>query len=102
MIIEITSEEQFKDLVGSGKVLLEFYSKTCGPCKMLSFVLKDVDKTVEDCNILTIDFDEFEDLKQAYNVAGFPTMIMLNDGKETDRLQGLKQKRAIIETIQAA
>ena len=29
----------------SGVMLVEFYSKTCGPCKMLSFVLKTSTRT---------------------------------------------------------
>ena len=41
----------------SGVMLVEFYSKTCGPCKMLSFVLKDIDKNDPDFRIFTVDFD---------------------------------------------
>lgn len=102
MITEITSREQFEAEVKEGKVLVKFYSKTCGPCKMLAFVLKDVDKIVEDSRILSVDFDQFTDLKEELNVAGFPTMIMFKDGEEKARLEGLKQKPVIIETMQAA
>jgi len=102
MIKEIQSREEFATLTESGKVLVEFYSKTCGPCKMLAFVLKDVDKALDNPTIVIVDFDEYTDLKEQYDVKGFPTMLMLNEGKEVQRLQGLKQKRAIIEMIENA
>jgi thioredoxin 1 len=102
MITEIQSREEFKTLTESGKALVEFYSKTCGPCKMLSFVLKDVDKTLDNPTIVVVDFDEYTDLKESYDVKGFPTMLMLKDGQEIQRMQGLKQKRAIIEMIENA
>lgn len=44
MLREVT-EEEFRQSVNQGLVLADFFSSTCGPCKMLSFVLADVDKT---------------------------------------------------------
>ena len=37
-------EEEFRQSSKEGLVLADFYSTTCGPCKMLAFVLADVDK----------------------------------------------------------
>ena len=45
MIKELVKEEFTADL-SQGSVLVDFYSKTCGPCKMLSFILKDIDKKI--------------------------------------------------------
>ena len=41
MAVEIkeVSESELPELTTRGKVLVDFYSKTCGPCKMLAFVL---------------------------------------------------------------
>ena len=47
MLKEVT-EKEFRELVNQGLVLADFFSSTCGPCKMLSFVLADVDKTCGD------------------------------------------------------
>ena len=47
MIKELVKEEFTADL-SEGSVLVDFYSKTCGPCKMLSFILKDIDKKIGD------------------------------------------------------
>ncbi|MEG6616724.1 thioredoxin domain-containing protein [Peptococcaceae bacterium 1198_IL3148] len=97
-IREITSAE-LDDVIKEGKVLVEFYSKTCGPCKMLSFVLKDVAKTVDGVEIVTLDFDVNKDAVEKYNVAGYPTMIVFNNGQEVTRTKGLQQKPKIIEML---
>jgi thioredoxin 1 len=81
-------------------MLVEFYSKNCGPCKMLSFVLRDIDKLYPDFRIITIDFDENQELKERMSVTGFPTMLFMREGEEINRLKGLQQKPAIIKAIE--
>lgn len=99
MIKELTTE-QYDAMDKSVPMLVEFYSKTCGPCKMLSFVLKDIDKMMPDFKIFTIDFDENKELKERLGVKGFPTMLFMKEGSEVNRLAGLKQKPAIIKEIE--
>lgn len=98
MIKEVNTNE-FDALDKTGAMLVEFYSKTCGPCKMLSFVLKDIVKNDPELNIYTIDFNENEELKNRCGVKGFPTILFMKDGKEASRLEGLKQKPVIIAEI---
>ncbi|MDO5538202.1 MAG: thioredoxin family protein [Desulfovibrionaceae bacterium] len=84
-----------------GVMALEFYSKTCGPCKMLAFVLKDVAKNDPDFPIYQIDFNANEELKNRCGVKGFPTLLFMKDGVEVSRLEGLQQKPAIFKEIAA-
>jgi len=100
MITEINQKE-FDAMDLSKPMLVEFYSKTCGPCKMLSFVLKDIDKSMPDFPIYQIDFDENMELKERLGVKGFPTMLFFKDGKEVERMDGLKQKPAIVKVIES-
>lgn len=99
MIQEINTEE-YDALDRSGPMLVEFYSKTCGPCKMLAFVLRDIDKLLPDFKIFIIDFDENNELKERLGVKGFPTILLMKEGVEVSRLTGLKQKPAIIKAIE--
>ena len=100
MITEV-NEKEYEALDHSVPMLIEFYSKTCGPCKMLAFVLKDIAKQKPDFPIYIIDFDENRELKERLGVKGFPTMLFFKDGKEVSRMEGLKQKPAIIKSIEA-
>lgn len=93
------SQKELDEAIKEGKVLVEFYSKSCGPCKMLSFVLKDVAKEVEGVEILTLDFDENKKAVEKYKVSGYPTMIVFNNGEEVTRVKGLQQKPKIVEML---
>ena len=100
MLKEVT-EKEFRELVNQGLVLADFFSSTCGPCKMLSFVLADVDKTCGDkATILKVDFDKNKDLVEEYEVSGYPTLILMKDGKELKRLSGLQQKPLIVKMLE--
>lgn len=100
MLKEIESNE-FEELSSTGVVVVDFFSTTCGPCKMLSFVLNDVEKVMGDkVNILKVDFDKNKDLTEKYEVKGYPTLIFMKDGAEVKRMQGLQQKPAIIKAIE--
>lgn len=100
MLKEVNAAE-FKEEMGNGLVLADFFSSTCGPCKMLGFVLKDVEKTFgDDLKILKVNFDENKELTAEYNVSGYPTIILFKDGKELKRMSGLQQKTAIVKMIE--
>lgn len=99
MIKEINSSE-YESMDKSGPYMLEFYSKTCGPCKMLGFVLKDIDKSKPDLKIYQVEFNENKELKDQCGVKGFPTLLFMKDGKEVSRLEGLQQKPVVIKEIE--
>jgi len=99
MLKEVNLAE-FKEEVATGLVLADFFSSTCGPCKMLGFILKDVEKNYGDAlKILKVNFDENRELAEEYNVTGYPTLIVLKDGEEKKRVSGLQQKTALIKMV---
>ena len=100
MLKEVTQEE-FRQEAGKGLVLADFYSTTCGPCKMMAFVLRDVDQQLGDkVKILKVNFDENKELVAENGVTGYPTLVLLKDGAEVKRLGGLQQKPVVIKMIE--
>ncbi len=99
MIKEVNAEE-FKAEDMGGLVLADFYSSTCGPCKMMAFVLRDVDKELGDqVKILKVNFDENRDFVAEKGVTGYPTLVLYKDGEEVQRLGGLQQKPVVLNMI---
>lgn len=98
MVKEISGKE-LKEETKEGLVLVDFFSRTCGPCKMLSFILDAVDKEIEEVKIVKVCFEENKETVEEYGVEGYPTIILFKDGKEVDRKQALQQKPVIEKMI---
>ncbi|APA00473.1 MULTISPECIES: thioredoxin [Flavobacterium] len=91
----------FDKLIQSEKpILVDFFATWCGPCKMLSPILKEVkDQLGEQISIIKIDVDKNQQVAAQYQVRGVPTMILFQNGKQLWRQSGVLDKNAIINVI---
>lgn len=91
----------FENIIKSEKpVLIDFFGSWCGPCKMLTPILKQVkDSLGERISIIKIDVDKNQELASKYQVRGVPTMILYQSGKQLWRQSGVLTKDQIIKTI---
>lgn len=64
--------------------LVDFFATWCGPCRMLSPVLEEL----EGIDVIKVDVDEERDLSLQYGINVVPTLILLKDKKEVSRKQG--------------
>lgn len=81
-------------------VLIDFFADWCGPCKMLTPILKQVKEDLgEDIKIIKIDVDENQLLASKYQVRGVPTMLLFKSGKQVWRQSGVLQKDQIVSVV---
>lgn len=92
---------KFSEIIQQNKpVLIDFFADWCGPCKMMSPVLKQVKDTLGDEVVtLKINVDTNQTLAVQYAVRGVPTFILFKGGKQLWRQSGVLQKEALIKII---
>ena len=93
----------FSTLINQDKpVLVDFFAEWCGPCKMMSPVLKEVKDSIGDvASVIKIDVDKNQELASQLQVRGVPTLILYKNGKQLWRQSGVVQKNDLIALIQS-
>ena len=81
-------------------VLVDFFAEWCGPCKMMSPILKEVKSDLKDeISIIKIDVDKNQSLAAKFQVRGVPTFMLFKDGKQVWRQSAMLQKNDLIAVI---
>jgi thioredoxin 1 len=91
----------FSSIINQEKpVLVDFFAEWCGPCKMMSPILKEVkDELGEKVSIIKIDVDKNQTLASQYQVRGVPTFVLYKAGNQVWRQSGMVQKRELVSII---
>jgi len=72
----------------------KFYAEWCGPCKMLTPIMEQVQEKFSDISFESINIDSQFEVAQKYYVRSVPTVIIEKDGKEVHRFAGLQSEMA--------
>ncbi len=79
------------------KVLIDFYADWCGPCQKLSPIVDKFAKEHNEIKVVRIDIDAQEELADRYNIRSIPTLVVIENGEEINRVIGLVSEEKIIE-----
>ena len=98
MIKHLNSLEELNEVTKSGTVIVDFFATWCGPCKMLSPVLEELDADPNfNVPIFKVDVDEVSDAAAEFNVQAIPTVILFKDGKVERTKLGFMRKDQVID-----
>src|SRR5579872_5074767 len=102
-LIKHFNDNEFDKEIQKGITLVDFHANWCGPCRMLAPVLEEVAKTVQGkASIGKVDIDTEQKIASQFQITSVPTMILFKDGKEVNRLVGLRNADAIKDFILSA
>lgn len=100
----ITSLTQINNEVSSGVSMIFFHASWCSVCQGQRPAVSEV-AVDEDLNAVffgEVEYDDHQDIVEAYNVDGFPTILIIKDGAEVDRVLGGNNSAATLKSkIQA-
>jgi thioredoxin 2 len=99
----VVTDANFSSVVGSTSlpVLLDLWAAWCGPCRMIAPVIEQIATELSGKALIgKLDVDANPQTASSFGVQSIPTLLIIKDGREVDRLIGAQSKQAILQRIQ--
>jgi thioredoxin 1 len=81
-------------------VLIDFHAEWCGPCKMLSHIVKEVATEMgSKIRVVKIDVDKNPEISARYQIRSVPTVMLFKNGQQLFRQSGVVPKNQLIGLI---
>ena len=81
------------------KVLVDFFASWCGPCRMVSPIVDEIAEERPDIKVVKINVDDEPSLASRFGVMSIPTLVVIEGGREVNRLMGARPKETILEAL---
>ena len=100
---KIATNTSFDELLQSEKlVIVDFWATWCGPCRMLSPLLDEVEAEMEDkVEVVKVNVDDADEIAMRFRIMSIPTLLFFKNGAMVDRTVGAMPKSALVERINA-
>ena len=101
-IVHISSNADFKTHVldKRGICLVDLFSNRCPPCRILAPTISSLaDKYAGRVTVCKVDVGRVPAVAQRYGVRAIPTVLIIRNGKELNRLVGLRSKAEYVTLL---
>lgn len=91
--MKIIDEKEFDLLINSSKkpLVVDFFATWCGPCRMLTQVLEDIEQKHGDkIEIVKVDVDDSFNLAKRFGIMSVPTILLFENGNMRDKMVGYR------------
>lgn len=92
-------EVQDMETIRSGDVLVDFYTSTCGPCKMMNPVLDEISEQFSNLKVAKIEVTKNPEASRMFGVMSVPTLIFLRDSKVREVSRGFLDKNKLVAFV---
>jgi thioredoxin 1 len=98
--IKNLTDKNFSHQISKGVSLVDFWAAWCMPCKMMVPVLNELAEEVgENVEVCKVNIEEYQGIAQKHSVRNIPTILIFKNGKEVDRVVGVKSKEFLINKL---
>lgn len=100
-MIEFANYENYDRLLAEGFTIVDFFSETCGPCKVFSKILEEITYELPFVNIVKVNVTAWPRLGTDNEIEAVPTIFFVKDGEILERVVGVMEQEEVMEKIGA-
>jgi thioredoxin 1 len=102
-IIDVTDATFETEVLESDlPVIVDFWAPWCGPCRVVSPILAEINTERDDLRVVKLNVDDNQNTAVRYEVLSIPTMILFKDGQVAKKLIGAQPKQRIEAELEPA
>ena len=82
-------------------VLVDAWAPWCGPCRMIAPVIDELAAEMAGrLRVVKLNVDDNPQTASRFNLRSIPTLLVIKDGREVDRLVGVQPKQEIARRLE--
>ncbi|MCD6051387.1 MAG: trx3 [Verrucomicrobia bacterium] len=86
----------------NGKVLVDFYTDRCTPCKMMVPVLEEIVSERPDLKIVKVDAGNNFEVATEFGITTVPTFLVVDKGQVKGQRVGQRSKNDLLKWVDSA
>ena len=99
-LLHLTDATFEKTINNNNLVLVDFWAGWCGPCRALAPAIEELARQyLGKAVIAKLDVDENPATAEKFHVFSIPTVVLINDRTEVERIVGLCSKNKYDEVL---
>lgn len=98
-MISYANYEDYNKLLSEGFTIVDFFTTTCGPCKVFSKILEEITYELPFVNIVKVNLTDFPKIGEENKIDAVPTVFFVKDGEILERVVGLMEQDEVMEKI---
>lgn len=99
--MELCNEEVEQEILNFDvPVLVEFFAKWCGPCRIMAPVINEVSEELYGkIKVFTINIEKAQELTRKFPILNLPTFLIYKNGKKIVQLSGIQKKDTLLDFL---
>ena len=100
---KVATNTNFQELLQDSKlVIVDFWATWCGPCRMISPILDELEEEMQDqITVVKVNVDDADEIAAQFRIMSIPTLLFFKDGQVVDKTVGAMPKPMLAQKIKS-